>query len=361
MLKYIIKKTKIELNYIKSHIKALRGINKHYLNLNKKYIFIFFAADYANLGDIAITLAQEQFLRQLFENEYQIIKVYVSETYDWMYAIKRVPKDNIIITMIGGGNSGSLYEFIETPRRFLMKFFKTYRIISFPQTIIIDDSEEARAIRDSFGQVTRKCKNLVLVAREKCSEKLYNQITDVQVLLTPDIVFSYKKSNNEEKQRNEEKVVFVMREDKEKKIDLNTQNEIINLIKNRYSCVEFLDTCDIEYKKDDLEKILQEYMDKLQEVKFVITDRLHGMILSYITKTPCIVIANNNWKIESTYNTWLQDQKLIKLFNPANDSLLDLEIMINEIGQQKNNFSNNLIKEFEPLKKLLKGEKDAGD
>ena len=38
MLKYIIKKTKIELNYIKSHIKALRGINKHYLNLNKKYI-----------------------------------------------------------------------------------------------------------------------------------------------------------------------------------------------------------------------------------------------------------------------------------------------------------------------------------
>ncbi|MDA3776081.1 polysaccharide pyruvyl transferase family protein [Streptococcus thermophilus] len=35
----------------------------------------------------------------------------------------------------------------------------------------------------------------------------------------------------------------------------------------------------------------------------VLTDKLHGMIFSYITGTPCIVLANDNHKIEKNIQT----------------------------------------------------------
>lgn len=50
-----------------------------------------------------------------------------------------------------------------------------------------------------------------------------------------------------------------------------------------------MDTCDIEYHDDNTQELLNDYLKKLQSVSLVITDRLHGMILSYITDTPCIV------------------------------------------------------------------------
>ena len=41
--------------------------------------------------------------------------------------------------------------------------------------------------------------------------------------------------------------------------------------------------------------------------ELVITDRLHGMLFSAITNTPCIVFDNSYGKISSLYDTWLKD------------------------------------------------------
>ena len=48
--------------------------------------------------------------------------------------------------------------------------------------------------------------------------------------------------------------------------------------------------------------------------KIVITDRLHGLIFSKITSTPCIAIDNSNNKIRETYNAWLKGNKNIYFF-----------------------------------------------
>ena len=36
----------------------------------------------------------------------------------------------------------------------------------------------------------------------------------------------------------------------------------------------------------------------------MVTDRLHGMIFSIITKTPCVIIGNNHHKVKETYRTF---------------------------------------------------------
>ncbi|MGU9505010.1 polysaccharide pyruvyl transferase family protein, partial [Bacillus paralicheniformis] len=55
----------------------------------------------------------------------------------------------------------------------------------------------------------------------------------------------------------------------------------------------------------------------------VVTDRLHGMLFSILTRRPCLVFANNNHKIESTISTWLQDVRSVKLVTP--DSVTSVE------------------------------------
>ena len=49
----------------------------------------------------------------------------------------------------------------------------------------------------------------------------------------------------------------------------------------------------------------------------LVTDRLHGMIFSYLVGTPCIVLDNKTKKVSGVYNSWLSKTDLIfPLFEP---------------------------------------------
>ena len=354
MIYYFKEKLKIYWNYYRSERLAYNNKCSHELNPDKKYAFVFFAADYNNLGDLAITVAQQKFLMTLIGEEYTVIKINEGDTYNWISEIKQLPSENVLITLIGGGNSGSLYDFIETPRRFILKYFKNYKMISFPQTIFFDDSEQALAVKNEFFAISNKCKNLTLVARERNSHKIYMDNTKARVLLTPDIVFSYEKYVKLSDSRRSNSVALVLRDDKEKALDVEFQRNLIGLVEKRFDKVEYMDTCDVEYKEDNAQKLLDDYLARLQSISLVITDRLHGMILSYITGTPCIVFNNNNQKIESTYNTWLQGQNIVRLF--SSEEIEELNQLMDDMLNQSEYMSVNLDEKFDPLRKVVKGE-----
>lgn len=355
MMSYYKEKVKIFWNYLRSEQLTFKNKRVHGLNSQKKYAFIFFAADYNNLGDLAITISQQKFLNDLIGNEYDVVKVNESETYDWAYKIKQLPPENVLITLIGGGNSGSLYDFIETPRRFLLTYFRNYRIISFPQTIYFDSSKQSIAIREAFTHVANKCRNLTLVAREKDSEKVYINITNARVLLTPDIVFLYKRYVVQGRNRNSNTIALILRNDKEKSLDEYFQHGMIAMLKEFFDSIEYMDTCDIEYQNDSAQEILDSYLARLQTMSLVITDRLHGMILSYITKTPCIVFNNNNWKIKSTYETWMNGQNLVRLVDSEDRNLNGLQQLIDEMMSRRDYTTVDLEEKFDALREIVKG------
>lgn len=354
MMYYLKEKLKICWNYFQAERLIYKNTRDYKLNPQKKYAFVLFAADYNNLGDLAITVSQQKFLAELIGEDYTIVKINESDTYEWIHEMKRMSPDNVLITLIGGGNSGSLYDFIEIPRRFILKSFKNYKIISFPQTIFFDDSEQSLAIKNEFTSLANRCKKLTLVAREKNSERIYKNNTKARVLLTPDIVFSYEKYVKMSESRQANSVAFVLRDDKEKALDVAFQRKFIKSVEKRFDKVEYMDTCDVEYKEDNAQKLLDDYLTRLQSISLVITDRLHGMILSYITRTPCIVFNNNNQKIESTYNTWLKGQNIVRLFSTG--GVEELNQLIDDMMNQCEFMSVNLDEKFDPLRKAVKGE-----
>lgn len=319
----------------------------------KKYAFIFFAANYNNLGDIAITVAQEKFLTKQLDGRYMIVKVPVEQTYSVVKKIKKLDKKDILITMVGGGNNGSLYEFIEAPRRFVLWKLKNYKIISFPQTVVFENKLKLNPYRRSFQICCNRCKSLWIFAREKQSFNRYRKLLCGKVFMTPDIVFSLKIHEIIKLDcRKKDTVACIFRDDKEKLLSQETQDHLVYSLQGEYD-LKFWDTCDVIYKKNESVQLVEDYLQRLGNVQFAITDRLHGMILCYISQTPCIVIDNNNGKIKSTYETWMQEQNFIKIYNPKDGISTFKQLVMTLTNLKKVDFTD-LSGKFEPLINSLK-------
>ncbi len=293
-------------------------------------IIVVFAADYGNLGDVAITSAQIKFLETVFPN-HSIIPLYTKELYRMLVPVKKVLNPQDIITLIGGGNMGDIYEGFEENRRKIIQFFPGNKIVSFPQTIDFSKGTKGVNSLKKTVNIYSKHRNLHLVARESIS---YNTMKDNfkknKIYMVPDIVLSLNKSEPTFKR---EGIILSLRNDSEKNLSNEQKKLLIKLIEDRYTDIKYMDTHigDNNFSKDLAEKELNKIWNGFKSAKVVITDRLHGMIFCAITKTPCIVLPNSNHKISCTYNDWLFDLNYIKFIEKYDD-----EVILNSIQELYN-------------------------
>jgi len=63
-------------------------------------------------------------------------------------------------------------------------------------------------------------------------------------------------------------------------------------------------------------QLVAEKLDQFGSSMLVVTDRLHGMILSVLAGTPCLVVPNANHKIKQTWFDWLSDQPQVNFLSP---------------------------------------------
>ena len=324
MIEGIHEYIKIKYLDIKALAIALFKPRRLMLHSNKT-AFVMLAANYNNLGDIAITKAQVDFLKHVLPNDYEVVTVPVNETFNVFRSMKRQVNTDTIITLIGGGNSGSLYGFVEWPRRFILKHFSKCRIISFPQTVYFEGGKRGEVLKNVFIRLCKRCTQLTLVAREKQSFDAYQEMFQgsVECLLFPDIVFSNMRSKDHVR----DGIALVLRNDMEKQNHGNITEAVKSYGLSRSISVTENDTCDVSINDDGFIE-LDNYISEIASKKLVVTDRLHGMILSYITGTPCIVFNNNNNKIGSTYETWLSEQNHIQLVDALTDEEMDQMLKI---------------------------------
>lgn len=320
-------------------------------NETKQRIFIFLAADYGNLGDVAITYAQHKFLNRCFSNSI-VTEVPISKTMKGIAFVKKIIQPNDVITTVGGGNTGDLYESIELFRRLVIENFPNNKIISFPQTI--DFSETAKGLKalNKTIKTYSKHKDLTLVAREQKSFDYYKtHFPKNKVLLTPDIVLS---QNQSVPQITRHGAIVCLRDDKEKKLSIEQEENLKALLKNEFNHLIIRDThvggqgLPLKDRVTKLKSIWEDF----KTVELVITDRLHGMIFCYITGTPALVFLNNNHKIKSSY-AWIKQAKHIKLVEDLSET--SIKNAITEVkGQQTEIALETLISKYQPIVEAIK-------
>ena len=303
-----------------------RSNNEYKYLKGKKKCIVCLAADYGNLGDVAITYAQEKFLKEKFVN-YVIVDFPISKTITHLKSLKKVVNNDDIITLTGGGYMGDMYFRSELLRQLIIKVFNKNKIISFPQTADFSTSSLSQELLKQAKRIYSSCANLQLMAREVVSyEFMQSNFPKNKIILTPDIVMWLDEFNP---QIERTVVTFCLRQDKEKNLNTDHLVEIIQQQFTQNSIIEYYDThignvsLDLNQRNIELNKIWNQF----KKSKLVVTDRLHGMIFAYITGTPAVVFSNNNFKIKASYQ-WIKDCGYIYFIeNSSEIKKINLEIL----------------------------------
>ncbi len=310
--KHFIKKSlNCILNPVKYHRSFICGYFKNkgiYEKYDADTVFIFGVPEYGNKGDQAITAAQVSFITDILPDK-RIVTIPENKCIENLICLKKITvKHGNLCALMGGGNMGELYPAQEKIRLLAVKKLKNAKIVVFPQSI--DYTDRSRSVRKA-KRIYESHKNLWIFTREEKSEKIRQKLFNCNGALVPDIVLSYKPDLPDTERKG---ILFCTRQDKEKNAETE---ELLEKLKEAAADssdkITFTDTYNPEYaapyekQLDGLNKIWEEF----KKSELVITDRLHGMIFSVITGTPCIALDNTTGKVGNLYRTWLCDSGII--------------------------------------------------
>lgn len=326
-------------------VKSVLEKNTFPINSNRKNIFFLNIPTYGNLGDQAIIQSTLAYFK-LFFPEYDIHTVYLENLYKNIEFIKSICTPDDIVFLHGGGNVGNLYCMEEEARRLVIKKIKNCKIISMPQSVYFTkDFQGERELKKSIS-IYNSNNNFIFFARDKYSYSFMKNNFKCKALLVPDIVFFLAKSIHTEDSVERSNITVCLRSDKESNLKMSIRNQLLAELQSEFKNSLFLyDTVVSRSVYNSTRKFeICSILNEFSRSKLIITDRLHGMIFSAITGTPCIVIKSLDTKILGAYD-WIKHLKYIKLLNE--ESTTSIVKASKDLLENSNNFNNNFIERFD--------------
>jgi pyruvyl transferase EpsO len=288
---------------------------------------------HSNVGDSAIAMGE---LAWLGKNDHLNL-AYICDvrTYN-----KKLIKESIgdgIIFLHGGGNLGDLWPPFQLFREKVIQDFPENRIIQLPQSIYFLQKDSLHR----FKEVVEKHKNLTLLVRDEQSLANAKKEFKVDISLCPDMAFELGALP-----RGKEALVDVVglfRTDKEASdvsflkfpnqsivFDWLEEPKTFQLLKNY-----LLALCLKQYPNQF--KGLNPFLSKstiglgrerlrrgcglLEQGNVVVTDRLHGHILSLLLNIPHFLADNSYWKNKGFYDCWTKDCDIVYWCSPDGDEI----------------------------------------
>ena len=252
--------------------------------------------EHGNLGDQAIANSTELFLK---DNNFKYSEITLNDYQKCRSNLLSNPPR--IILLQGGGNMGNNWIVEEKLRWDVILSFPNSKIIVLPQTIYFEDTYNKNSCLETIKLVYSSHSNLTVYARENKSYEMLKSL-GIKTKFAPDMVlYNTPVAHTIPKNR---KILVLSRKDKEKNQESTTKmTDLLNLIKHFSFDITFYDTVLNErINVRERSNKLESFLSIIKDVDLVITDRLHGMIFSYITSTPAIIFGNYNHKIEGTYD-----------------------------------------------------------
>lgn len=295
-----------------------RGENHKKLVLlrNERKILYVDTPEHANLGDHAIALATRMFIERMFDKERIVEITHLHFRADWRNLKRFVGQDDLII-LHGGGFIGTLWPTQEWVFEQVLRMFQNNKVICFPQTVFFGkDAMGGRALAH-LDRALRRQADICLFARDHASfvfmMRHFPNTGAQKYLCCPDIALTLPPFGSAAPRKG---VLFCMRADKE---SVDHRGAIAGIR-------TYLESQDIPYARMDtvirhavtpttrgaaLDRLLGEFA----RYALIITDRLHGMILSALTATPCAVFDNISGKV-CQGAAWLSYLGYIRMYPP---------------------------------------------
>lgn len=292
-------------------------------------VFLMLRQCHSNLGDVALGMADEQFVRDhvpcsdiftIYERDYEFLRLFM---------LRSVRASDLFV-LIGGGSLGDEYLSHERHRRDVVSSFGENRVISFPQTMFFSDTESGRQELERTREVYSRHRDLHVFAREVRSFEMMRRAfpaNDVQ--LAPDMVLYLERTRQRGRRQG---IMVCLRTDRESILDAESRERIVRACSRWKAKVWLSSIHGSRYiPHENRETEVEAKLSEIASAELIITDTLHGMIFATITSTRCIALSNYNHKIEGTYR-WIQHLPWVRHVDDASHvealipELLSLEV-----------------------------------
>ena len=315
----------------KSILILLINYKKQKANSSSCNILIGLIPTHQNLGDYALYISAKKMIKDFYPN-HNILELKISEMPNKIFHYRNLMnKETDLVFLIGGWNMGSRYLTEEFNRQAIFYFFRKFKRIQLPQSASYENSLKGKAVLKISKYIFKKNRDqILLTARDKKSYDFFKSKFNVKVVLLPDSVLYLNYKNKKER---EDKVLFCLRDDKESNFTDNEKQKIKDLIKSKYQNLSEFDTMN---RKSNIPNDIafDQLIENISTAKLIITDRLHGLIFSYITNSNVIALPTCDHKLTNFYN-WIKDSKKAKLAVNL-DSFHDIILQENFNNQDSN-------------------------
>ena len=259
----------------------------------KKIIWLgAFPPMHSNMGDHAQTLAVEQYFNKEFP-DYRLIGLNRNQIS--LSRLKKISltlgKDDLVF-IHSSGDFGSKYHDLEKSycklRKDIIRIFYNNKVINLPTTVYYENNERGKEILEE-DTLFYKNNNITILARESVSSKFLSCNFECNSRFFPDFVFYFKPRITHKPRRG---ALFLLRSDNESGLSYQDRNKTIDMVRQYTELVHDRDILKSAIPVIDM--IRERYIESIcriyQHYEFVITDRMHGMIIAVITNTPCIAL-----------------------------------------------------------------------
>jgi len=264
----------------------------------EKRVLLIGTPTHGNLGDQAIVAGELRVLKDYFPDR-EVVEIPCDYLTGGLGFAKYVRRDDVIF-LVGGGNLGNLWVNEEQLRRALIDAFPDNKIVIFPQSIYFTEDDAGRRELAYSQQVYNTHDDLHLMTRDEISfafaQKFFPQVDNY---LMPDAAtVLHGMLDNVDVAR--EGVLFVLRGDKEKvrddaKIQILQQSfaeanipfEVVDNVINE------------QVTADTRDEKIRAALLKFRKSKLVVTDRFHGVVFAFVTRTPVLAFKSFDTKISS--------------------------------------------------------------
>ena len=270
-----------------------------------------------NIGDQLISEAEIVFFHKYLP-DYSIVELPADLIDEDIELIRNKVINSDIIAISGGGYMGSLWKgYGEDNVRKIIKTFPNNRIIVMTQSVYFEDTPDGKHEYEISKHYYNSHENLFICTREKRSQEVVSNLMEKKdkVLLIPDMALLLNESKiNIDRQG----VGICFRNDKESILSESQKAEVTSHIDDDIISFDMYteDYVGISSRK----AVVMDMLDEISHLRYVVTDRLHCMIICFITGTPCIAFDNISGKVSGVYE-WVKNNPYVKIAYRIEDAV----------------------------------------
>lgn len=276
--------------------------------------------DHENVGDSAIWLGELSYFRMKHHSS----PAYVCRFDDFDGMAMEAAIGDGPIFLHGGGNFGDLWPRYQHFREEVIARYPDRTIVQLPQSIHFQDD----AAIERSAKVINGHDKFVLLVRDQYSFDFAKRNYRCRTELCPDLAFYLGQLQRPSKP--EVDLCFLLRSDKEKRQDFVFREKDVPgsyIAQDWVDHVTIIDGSDSLSDAELFESLARRRLERglavLSKGRCVVTDRLHGFILSYLMGLKTVPLDNSYSKISRFTETWQIDLDGVRPSESCFDGLLN--------------------------------------